>query len=297
MDLNEFIYSRFGPPLGILLARVLNKRQAYAVAEFFARRLARQRDSLMVRAIRSHQATARKIPLQDPRLDDAVLAVIRNSAMGHADLFRSMAHGVEAIKATSTLDERIWSHLEAAKRKGTGLIAVGAHLLGFDSMLLTLQSRGLEVQALSVAELRGAYRVQNYIRRRYGLNVTPVSYRTLRQAMENLASGGIVLTGVDFPVPSGDPLRFFDRTTRLPTGHARLSLRTGAPVVVALPQKAETQAHYHVRVLPPMWPERTGNQRQDMLIFSQRIVHILEQAIRDRPDEWLMFNPLWPEDL
>jgi lauroyl/myristoyl acyltransferase len=64
-----------------------------------------------------------------------------------------------------------------------------------------------------------------------------------------------------------------------------------------MPQPAQNQAHYHVHVLPPMCPERTGNQRQDMLIFSQRILHILETHIRARPGEWLMFNPLWPEDL
>jgi lauroyl/myristoyl acyltransferase len=297
MNLREIVYSRLGPSLGILLARLLNTEQAYALAGYIARRLAGQTDSRMVRAIRSNQATARGVAPDDPALDNAVLQVLRISAIAHADLFRNMARGVEAVKATSTLDEHLWDYLAAARREGTGLIAVGAHLVGFDSILLTLKSHGLDVQALSAAELRGAYRVQNFIRRRYGLDVTPVSYGSLRQALQNLKSGGIVLTGVDFPVPGGDPLRFLDRTTHLPTGHARLALATGAPVIVALPQKAALPGRYHVQLLPPMHPERTGDQRLDTLIFAQRILLLLQDPIRSRPDEWLMFNPLWPEDL
>lgn len=291
------MYSRLGPSLGILLARLLSAKQAYALAEYMARRLARQSDSRMARAIRSNQATVRGLPLDHPALDDAVLQVLRVSAIAHADLFRSMAQGVEAVRETSTLDEHLWDYLEAARGKGTGLIAVGGHMVGFDSILLTLKSHGLEVQALAAAELHGAYRVQNFIRRRYGLDVTPVSYRSLRQALQNIKSGGIVLTGVDFPVPGGDPLRFFGRTTRLPAGHARLALSTQAPVVVALPQKRDQHGHYHVRLMPPMYPERSGDQRRDTLVFAQKILFLIESCIRKRPDEWLMFNPLWPEDL
>jgi lauroyl/myristoyl acyltransferase len=297
MNIRELMYSRLGPSLGILLARILSAKQAYALAEYMARRLARQSDSRLARAIRSNQATVRELPLDDPALDDAVLQVLRVSAIAHADLFRSMAQGVEAVKETSTLDERLWDYLEAARGRGTGLIAVGGHLVGFDSILLTLKSHGLEVQALAAAELHGAYRVQNFIRRRYGLDVTPVSYRSLRQALQNIKSGGILLTGVDFPVPGGDSLRFFGRTTRLPAGHARLALSTQAPVVVALPEKTDLPGHYHVRLMPPMYPERTGDQRRDTLVFAQKILFLIEDCIRERPGEWLMFNPLWPEDL
>lgn len=297
MNLPEIIYSRLGPPLGVFLGRILTARQAYALAEYLARRLARQSDSRMSRAIRSNQATARGLSLDDPSLDDVVLEVLRVSAIAYADLFRNMAQGVEAVRATSTLDDCLWDYIAEARSAGTGVIAVGAHLVGFDSILLTLKSHGLNVQALAAAELRGAYQVQNFIRRRYGLDVTPVSYHSLRQALQNLRSGGIVLTGVDFPIPEGDPLHFFGRTTRLPTGHARLALATQAPVIVALPQKSDLHGRYHVELMPPIYAERTGDQRRDTLVFSQRILLMLEDRIRSRPAEWLMFNPLWPEDL
>jgi lauroyl/myristoyl acyltransferase len=40
---------------------------------------------------------------------------------------------------------------------------------------------------------------------------------------------------------------------------------------------------------------RTGSRDEDLRLNMQRILDALERIIRDWPEQWQMFVPVWPE--
>lgn len=294
MNLLDIANSALGPPMGMLLARLLPGRIIYPLADRAAHATARRRGRPIVEAIRCNQAVVRGLSLEDQFLEVAAEAVLVHAARGYVDLFRALAHGRQALIRGCTMMPELQQALMQAREDGRGAVAVSAHLSCFDMLLLTLAARGFEVQGLSYSDPRGSYLVQNRLRRQSGLVLTPISQASLRAAFGRLRRGGLVLTGVDRPAPEGEMLSFFGRPARLPVGHARLAIRTGARIVVGAMRSAG-QGHYEATHLGTVDPAAMGGEGRDARIVSQAVLTLLEGAIRERPEEWLMFFPVWPE--
>jgi len=103
-----------------------------------------------------------------------------------------------------------------------------------------------------------------------------------------------VLTAVDRPDKSGEELIFFGRKVYLPIGHARLALRTKSHIMVVV-CKSDGPGHYKGISSQVIEPESTGDEYHDAVNLAQRVLAELENYIRSRPDEWLMFWPVWSD--
>lgn len=294
MALNEFINSRLGPMVGAFLGRVLTRDQAFRLADFIAARLSAKRDSALYKAVRSNLAVVKGIPYSSPELDGGVGRVLQNAAYGYVDWYRMMASGLDDIESVCELDKSIIDSALEAQRNGHGVVFTGAHLSSFNLFLLLLAKRGFPIQVLSYARSKASHRSDNVLRERFGINATPISFESLRQAFHRLSNNGFVLTGVDRPDVGGAPLTFFNRKVELPIGHARLAIRSGAHMIVGVVNKA-ADGRYSVTAPPIIKPEITGNLKQDTLTLAQRVASILEGYIRSNPEEWMMFLPLWPD--
>ncbi|MEW6568491.1 MAG: hypothetical protein AB1449_10075 [Chloroflexota bacterium] len=296
MNLLDIANSVAGPPVGMALARLLPARIAYRLADRGAEATARRRGLPIVEAIRANQAVVRGLPLDDPSLEAATEAVLVHAARGYVDLFRALAHGQQALIAGCTMMPDLQQALVQGRSDGRGMLAVSGHLSCFDMLVLTLAARGVAVQGLSYADPRGSYRVQNILRRRSGLILTPISQAALRMAFARLRRGELVLTGVDRPAPEGEMLRFFGRLARMPVGHARLAIRTRARILVGAMRSAG-QGHYEAVYLGMIDPLEMGREGGDPRAVAEAVLALLESPIRARPEEWLMFFPVWPEVL
>jgi lauroyl/myristoyl acyltransferase len=81
---------------------------------------------------------------------------------------------------------------------------------------------------------------------------------------------------------------FFGHDARLPSGPARLSARTGAPIV-ALACARTGACRYRLEFRPPIWPDGAA---ADTLL--RRIAADFEVLIRHFPDQWYPFGRIWP---
>lgn len=296
MNLISFLSTRMAPILGLLIVKILNREQTYRFADWISRRIVAKKDSDMIRAVRSNQAVVRGLPFDAPELDDAVFEVIRNSARGYADWYRATHAGPEAVKASIDIDPQLIQYIEEAQADSRGLMIVGAHMSSFNIMLLALGVHGYPIQALSFANVQGGVHVDNAVRRKFGLNLTPISPKSLKQAMRRLRNGGLAMTAVDRPDVGGDELIFFGRKATIPVGPARLAVSTNSRVLVGMIQTVGRNMYRAVGV-PPLEPEITGDRERDVLHLAQRYIEIVEDYIRQRPGEWLMFLPMWPDEL
>ena len=296
MWLPKLIFSQLGPYLGLLLGWILQKKTAYRIGEWVVSILVKRPGSDLVRSVRANQAVIRDLDYEDGRLTGYVSEVLNNAAYGLVDWFHSVAHPAALENLPCSIDDHLIEEVYRSQAEGHGVVIVGAHLSCFNMFLMMIAQRKWPVQILSYHAEQGSHRSDNILRKRFGLNVTPISSTSLRQAFQRLRSGGCVLTGIDRPDTGSESLSFFGRPTTLPVGHARIALRTGARLMVVAVQNAQPGT-YHVVGSSLNEAEGGGDEQGNALRLAQRVLDRLERYIRERPSEWMMFIPVWPEVL
>jgi lauroyl/myristoyl acyltransferase len=292
--LNDLINSQLGPWLGLWIARLLPQRQAYAFGRWVARLVARRKETYLFRAVRSNQAVIRGLNYLEPELDGIVEQVFIHAANSYVDWFKSIAHGAQYIEQSLVVDDHILNDAWEASECGHGVIYAGGHLSNFNMFLMMLGVRNLPVQVLSYHDERGSYRSDNALRKRFNINVTPISVNSLRTALKRLNQNGFVLTGVDRPDTGGEKLIFFGHQVMLPIGHARMAVSTNSFLKVGVIQRIR-DGLYRATGPEILEPELTGDEHRDVMNLAQRTIDILSEYIQARPTEWLMFYPVFPD--
>ena len=196
---------------------------------------------------------------------------------------------VDFPAATLAVASTIWQN------KG-GTVLVFPHLGSFDLAGVILATHLPPIQTLSLANPGSGFRWVNELRERTGARMTPLSPTALREALRHLRGGGVLGVAGDRPVSELDePVPFFGRPARMPSGHIRLALQTGAAIVVGYCPKLAETGQYTMHLDPPLEVVRTGDREEDMRLNMQRVLQALEEPIRRWPEQWQMYVPVWPD--
>ncbi len=287
MDFDALAASRIGMGLALRASRALPPAAARVLARRVARRLARDRSSAMVRAVRANQWVVSGRKLEGSALDEAVVEVLHNAGMFLYDLHHLPVDAQHSIGRLVVADEA-FERLLAWTRE-MPLVVAGCHLGNFDLVGRALAYAGWRVQVLSVPDPNDAYRAQNELRERAGLEMTPVSLEALKRAARRLAEGGSVVTGLDRPLPeAAERVRFFGEEAPLPLLHVRLAMRAKVPVVVAGAPRGE-DGRYRLVISDPI--EMVGN---DPMENAERVLASAERFIAAAPRQWAMPHAVWP---
>jgi lauroyl/myristoyl acyltransferase len=286
--------SRLGSLIIIWICRILPHTLAYRLAWRLSLHLAQQDELPFVKALRRNMAVVGDLTESHPELERAVLHLLYNTLCSYVDFFRASASGREAIYAACRFDGSAYQLREACAASNQGLLIVGVHMCSFDLLLLGLKKLFPSLQVLSNASPTGSSCVMNDIRRQHGLDITPISTQSLRQAIHTLRSGGVVAVAADLPSEDGEELQFFGRKSRLVTGHARLAAKTNARMVVGASRRVGP-GNYQALAKPVPQPDPTGDRKQDVIRWAQGSLRVIEDVIRNSPEEWLMPLPVWPD--
>jgi lauroyl/myristoyl acyltransferase len=129
-----------------------------------------------------------------------------------------------------------------------------------------------------------------------GLTIVPLDAASGSGVLSTLRRGGLVglLSDRDV-VGNGIEVEFFGETTTMPAGPATLALRTGAQLVTGAVYSGPGRDH-RALVQPPLDTTRHGSLRQDVARLTQGIATRFEGLIRQAPDQWHVFQPLWLAD-
>lgn len=276
------------------LVRALGPGLSRRFANWAATRIARQADSPAVAAVRANLSVVLDLPPDHEQVDRTVETVFRRAARSFVSLFETMGGGHAGLATASGFDEQLLDLAGARLERGGGLLYVGCHTVGFDHLFLLMGSLPYRIQVLAYPETEGSYSVLNRIRREFGADLSPIDYRSLRRALQYLREGGLVMTGVDRPDPRGQPLNFFGRKAIMPTGHARLALRTGAPIMVGASHE-DQDGRYLGKLLTVLESTDFVDRPDAETALAQRVIDEFERFIREHPDQWMMFYPVWPD--
>jgi len=186
-------------------------------------------------------------------------------------------------------------HLAEAISRGKGLIVVSGHFG-------TIELGGIRLAAITdfhavYDTFQPAY-LDNLIRRKRlekGIKLIPVN--KVREMLRVLHGGGTLITLLDRPMAPGKgvTVRFFGRTAYVPAGPAVLAMKTGATLLPIYLRRLPDLT-FTARILPAIVWTPSGDRDTDTRVIIQKVMDTLQSAIRDHPDQWYMFRPMWPVD-
>jgi len=225
----------------------------------------------------------------------------RVSARNFWDLGRVPHLSREDFNRMTRLPENDWSMIEALHAEGKGCIILTGHFGAFDFVGQTLFVRGYNPYVLTsptVGEF--VYSAVSWLRKSKGAPIEDISSAAIRRMMRVLRQGGYVgfVADHDF-TDTGVPVRLFGEITTLPVGAVRLSRVTGAPIVPVFAQRDDDGGRaqrYAFHIGDPFVIERTSDERADVEVGMRRMVETLEHYISMRPEQWVMFQRVWPEE-
>jgi Kdo2-lipid IVA lauroyltransferase/acyltransferase len=202
--------------------------------------------------------------------------------------FGYMSH--EEVRGYVTQSEENRRDVEVARAHGKGCIVITGHLGNFE-VGGRWGSRDHELIVLArEARDRGTTELMTKARERAGFKVITLK-QSLKPVLAGLKRNAFVAilcdqNATDVFVP------FFGRLTGTVDGPAKLSLRTGAPLLFYYCVRDE-RGHFRIESEGLLFPEKTGDEAADVARIMTEVNARLERMIRKHPEQWLWFHDRW----
>lgn len=191
-----------------------------------------------------------------------------------------------------------WEHFHAALQAGRGVLLVTPHLGNWELGSLLLQRFGLRPLVLTAPEpADGLTELRRAARERLGIDTLVVGADPFAfvEVIRRLQDGGVVAVLIDRPPePTRVEVELFGRPFAASVSAAELARAAGCVVLpVAIVRVGDG---YRAEALPPVPYDRAAlGNRERRREFTGTILRAFEPLLRQHPDQWFHFVPIWPE--
>jgi KDO2-lipid IV(A) lauroyltransferase len=229
----------------------------------------------------------------DELVDKHARDCARNTGYYYADVIGM--HRMDVRKFLERdLDLRGLDYVREAQAKGRGVVMASAHYANPEFAVQGLAAAGLRVFALvEPLEPPELGRLMWGLRNKHGHVYQPVSFASVKAALEWLRNGGVLAILVDRDIQKrGIELEFCGAPARFPTGAVDLALRTDA---VLIPGWVRRHDGFKVRadIGPPLDLVRTGNADEDLRLNTARLLALFECHLKQDPGQWSVLDRIW----
>jgi KDO2-lipid IV(A) lauroyltransferase len=195
----------------------------------------------------------------------------------------------------SLVDARGMEYLEAAMKEGRGVILFTGHLGAWE---LTSFATSVFGHPLSFLVRRidnpAVERLIDESRTRFG-NKTLDKLSAARSMVKILRSGEVLGLLLDLNTLDEEAIfvDFFGVPASTNFMVAKLALRTQSPIIPIFATWDKGQKKFGLQLLPPISMQKTGNEDDDVRRLTERLSLVIEDAIRQHPDQWLWIHKRW----
>ena len=179
--------------------------------------------------------------------------------------------------------------LRLAHKAGRGVLLASAHLGNWELGGAILHALGYPITAVAYPQrTRKTHELFQAQRRRRGVNILTFG-EAARGVLRAVKRGDLigVLSDRDYTL-NHEPVLFFGAPARLPSSPARISMRTGAPILPTFLIRREA-GRFLLRFYDPLFPEEFKSQNDLRL----RLTAILESEVSRNPSQWYIFDDFW----
>jgi KDO2-lipid IV(A) lauroyltransferase len=179
-------------------------------------------------------------------------------------------------------------HLDEGLARARGVITALPHMGSWDVAGSYAAALGYPVTAVAERFPGSLNDAVVSTRERFGMEVVMLGRAAVRKLTDALQANRVVALLCDLEQGPGVEVNFFGRRAIVPGGPAALALKTGAALVPVHPY-AIGPGRYHIRVDPPLsWHE--GDRKEDLM---QKVIRRFEDFIKEHPDQWYAFRPMF----
>ncbi|MCK6549888.1 lysophospholipid acyltransferase family protein [Myxococcota bacterium] len=207
------------------------------------------------------------------------------------ELFRIPRYRADAFEGRFRFEGL--EHLEAARAAGKGALCLSGHLGSFELAVAAgvRQAGPVNLVVKPFPPPVDAFLTQ--LRTSSGLGVIPAA-GAIRPILRALAKNETVVFVLDQNATRsiGVFVDFFGHPACTMSGLAVLALRTGAPVVAAIPYREADGTHV-LRMLPAIPSDATGDHDEQVRTLTARYTRVIEDAIRAHPEQWFWTHKRW----
>jgi lauroyl/myristoyl acyltransferase len=278
------------------LSRLMPPRLGKWVVRVIATGIATQKDLPVVQGVRANQWVVSGERLDATALEKQVSRVFNHAGLSFYNLFHNIhkPNELQSLVVFSPMSEEI---IQRSKENRFGLIVAGIHISNFDLVAQAAALRGLKAFALSLPDPDEAVQWQHNLRRRSGLEILDASLPNLRLAIQRLEQGQTAVTGIDRPVPNPKikPI-FFNRPAHLAVHHIQLAIRAKVPVIV-MSAAMMSDGRYHISSSEEISMRPYSDRHKELKLNAEHVLEVAQEMIIASLDQWVVFQPVWPEVL
>lgn len=296
MNLQSFLESPISISLALWIGKIVPPSMGYRLAETIAEYLGSKKQSNLVRAIRFNQSVIHNFSICEEELEQITKEVLLENTKCIYDFYHYI-NQPEKIPSLIQIEPEISPIVERIKSNLPTIVVV-PHTSNFDLMGIGLHLMGIQFQILSVPNPNQSYQKQNNLRKKLGLEITPISIESFRQAKSRLKMGGSVLTGVDRPIKelAQEKYRpkFFGYPAPVPVFHIRLAIELNVPLCVLACVRKSSNI-YSLVGSELIYPVQKENLIDSIVSNAEIVLQAAERIILKYSNQWSMFFPIWDE--
>ena len=231
--------------------------------------------------------------LGEKKRDEIIRRMVRQVGWMAAEFSQLPKYSRENIENIVVIDG--FENFDAAKRRGKGVLFLTGHMSAWElsSFAHALYGYPLHFLVRPVSNRRVDALVNRY--RCLSGNRPIDKNKSARAILKVLGEAGTVgiLMDHNTSLDEGVFVNFFGVPASTSSGLARLALRTDAAVVPGFLLWDASRRKYRLRFEPAVALSRTGHEEADVRENTQRFTRVIEDFIREHPDQWLWVHKRW----
>ena len=296
--MQKLLNSKFSVRLSILIGKSMPQRMGAWFIKSISSILGSIKNLDLTSSIRSNQYVVSGGTLSDLELAQRTKQVLSHAGHCFYDLYRyyDMQDKLDTIVPWSEAMTNFVNY----SQEDQGYLVVAPHLSNFDLVVARLVQGGFKGKILSYPNPGSGYQLQNEIRKSLGMDLIPLGDSSLEaETVDYLKAGGVVATGVDRPIPNRKKrhyTHFFGRPSPLPLGYITTALAADVPIIVVA-AFMHPDGSYGLRLSKPIMLEKFENKLDDIILNAERVLKKIEDFILLSPEQWLMYYPVWPDQM
>ena len=184
-------------------------------------------------------------------------------------------------------------HLEGVLAQGKGAVIATGHAGNWELMGGALSQAGFPIIGVAMRQRDAAMdRFINEYRQLVGMHI--IYKNDVREMFRMMKEGWIVglLADQDTNKHDGIVLDFFGKPTNCVPGPAAMARSAGIGVIPGYITRKEDGTHKIILYAPVEVPH-TKDKRADIRTAEQAVNRVLEQHIREHPEEWFWLHDRW----
>jgi len=184
--------------------------------------------------------------------------------------------------------------LDKIKEKNESVVFVSGHFANFELMAMQLSNHGINLSAI-YRPLNNIFLnpLMEYLRIKY---ICPSQIKKgragMREILKKIQEKHSIALMIDQRVTEGEKVLFFNQPAYTTTIPAQIALKFKSKIV-PISLKRISDVKFNMVVEKPIDVERSENQNKDILDISIKLNSVMENMIKNNPDQWIWSHNRW----